>query len=86
MRVWCLGCMYSGLVGGLLFAARAVLLAFVGGLAFLLRVCPWGSPAPVSDFLYMPDHQASLKPLCVATPSTASQQTLYQTFPNNCPL
>ena len=32
-------CMYSGLVGGLVFAARAALLAYVGGLAFLIRVC-----------------------------------------------
>ena len=34
--------MYSGLVGELLFAARAALLACVGGLAFLVHVCSLG--------------------------------------------
>ena len=32
-------CMYSAMDGGLLFAARAALLACIGGLAFLVRVC-----------------------------------------------
>ena len=32
-------CMDSGLVGGLLFATRAAMLACTGGLAFLMHVC-----------------------------------------------
>ena len=52
--------MYSGLVGGLLFAARAALLACVGGLAFIVRVCLRWFPALVSDCLRMPNHHVSL--------------------------
>ena len=43
-------CMHTGLVGGLLFAARSALLVIVGGLAFLVRVCLWCFPALVYDF------------------------------------
>ena len=32
-------CLYSGLVGGLPFMARVALLAYVGGLAFVVCVC-----------------------------------------------
>ena len=52
--------MYSGLVVGLLFAARTALLACVGGLAFLIRVCLRWLPALVSDCLCMPSHHVSL--------------------------
>ena len=38
-------CMYSGLVGRLLFAARAALLACVGGLTCLMCVCLRWFPA-----------------------------------------
>ena len=34
-------CMYSGLVGGLPFVARAAFLACVGGLAIIVCVCLW---------------------------------------------
>ena len=54
-------CIYSGLVRGLLFAARAALLACIGGLAFLIRVCLWCIPALVSDCLCMPNHHVSLQ-------------------------
>ena len=53
-------CMYSSLVGELLFAARAALLACVGGLAFLMRVCLRWFPALNSDCLCMPNHHVSL--------------------------
>ena len=52
-------CMYSGLVGGLLFVACAAMLACVGGLAFLMRVCPGGIPALVSECLCMHNHHVS---------------------------
>ena len=52
--------MYIGLVGGLLFASRAALLACVSGLAFLVRVCRRWFPALVSDCLYMPSYCVSL--------------------------
>ena len=52
--------MYSSLVEGLLFAARAALLACVDGLAFLMRVRLRWFPALVSDCLRMPDHHVSL--------------------------
>ena len=51
--------MYSSLVGGLLFAARAVLLACVGGLAFVVRVCLQWFPALVSDCLRMLNNHIS---------------------------
>ena len=35
-------CMYSDLVGGLAFVARAAWLACVGGLSFFVRVCACG--------------------------------------------
>ena len=53
-------CMYSALVGGLPFVARAALLACVRGMAFLVRVCLRWFPALVSDCLYMPNHCISL--------------------------
>ena len=53
-------CMCSALVGGLLFAARAALLACVGGLAFLIRLCLRWFPALVSDCPGMPNHHVSL--------------------------
>ena len=52
--------MYSALIGGLLFAARAALMACVGGLAFLVRVCLRWFPALVSYFLCMLNHHVSL--------------------------
>ena len=53
-------CTYSGLVGGLMFAARAALSACVGGLAFLVGVCLRWPPALVSDCLCRPHHHVSL--------------------------
>ena len=51
--------MYSGLVGGLLFVVRAALLACVGRLAFIVRVCLRGFPALVPACLRIPNHRAS---------------------------
>ena len=53
-RPW--GRMRSGLAGGLLFAARAVFLACVGGLACLMRMHLRWFPALVPDCLCMPNH------------------------------
>ena len=53
-------CMCGVLVVGLLYAARAPSLAYVGGLAFLMCVCLRWFPALVSDCLYMPHHHVSL--------------------------
>ena len=52
--------LYSGMVGGLLFAARAALLACVGGLAFHVWVCLRWLPALVSDCLCMRSRHVSL--------------------------
>lgn len=41
-------------------AARAALVACVGGLAVLTRVCRRWFPALVSDFLRLPNHRVSL--------------------------
>ena len=43
-----------------MFAARAALLACVGGLAFLIRLCLRWFPALVSDCPGMPNHHVSL--------------------------
>ena len=48
--------MCRALVGGLLFRARAALLACVDGLAFLMRVCLRWFPALVPDSLCVPSH------------------------------
>ena len=54
-------CMYRALVGGLIFGARAALLACVGGLAFLMRMCLRWFPAHVPDCLCVPlNHRVSL--------------------------
>ena len=53
--------MHSSLVGVLLFATRAALLACVGGLAFRMRLCLRWFPALVSDCLCIPHHHVSLK-------------------------
>ena len=52
--------MYSGLVGGSPFVARAALLACVGGLTLIVRVCLWLFPAVLSDCLCIRSHRVSL--------------------------
>ena len=48
-------------LGGCFLVPRAVWLACVGRLAFLVRVCLRCFPALVSDCLYMPNHCVSLQ-------------------------
>ena len=51
---------WSGVgVGGLPFVARVALLACVGGLAVIVRVCLWWFPALVSDCVCMLNHCVS---------------------------
>ena len=57
---WFDACTACGLAGGLPFVARVVVLACVGGLACLVRVCLWWFPALVSDCLCMPGYCVSL--------------------------
>ena len=52
--------MYSGLAGRLLFVARVALLACVGELTFIVRLCLRCFPALVSDCPYIPNHCVSL--------------------------
>ena len=47
-------------VGGLPSVARVALLAFVGGLTFILRVCLWWFPALVPACSCIPSHRVSL--------------------------
>ena len=52
---------WSGIVvGGLPFVARVALLACVGGLTFLVRMCLWWFPALVPACLCIPNHRVSL--------------------------
>ena len=67
---------WSGIgVGGLPFVARVALLACVGGLTLIVRVCIWWFPALVPACLCIPHHRVSLQHLRRQTVCSLSSES-----------